>query len=38
MEFELKRRSREQGIGGTGLELTLRNNLNQCALAKECAE
>ena len=24
MEFELKRRSREQGIGGTGLELTLR--------------
>lgn len=38
MEFELKRRSREQGIGGTGLELTLRNNLNQRALAKECAE
>lgn len=28
MEFEIKRRSREQGIGGTGLELTLRNNLN----------
>ena len=38
MEFELKRRSREQGIGGTGLELTLRNNLNQRALAMECAE
>ena len=38
MEFELKRRSREQGIGGTGLELILRNNLNQRALAKECAE
>ena len=38
MEFELKRRSREQGIGGTGLELTLRNNLNQRILAKECAE
>lgn len=38
MEFELKRRSREQGIGGTGLELTLRNNLNQRALARECAE
>ena len=38
MEFVLKQRSREQGIGGTGLELTLRNNLNQRALARECAE
>ena len=37
-EFELARRSRERGIGGTGLELTLRNNLNQRAIARECAE
>ena len=38
MEFVLARRDRERGIGGTGLELTLRNNLNQRALARECAE
>ena len=38
MEFVLARRERERGIGGTGLELTLRNNLNQRALARECAE
>ncbi len=37
-EFELARRSREKGIGGTGLELTLKNNLNQRAIARECAE
>lgn len=37
-EFELARRSREKGVGGTGLELTLRNNLNQRAVARECAE
>lgn len=37
-EFELARRSRERGVGGTGLELTLRNNLNQRAIARECAE
>ena len=37
-EFELRRRDRERGIGGTGLELTLRNNINQRALARECAE
>ena len=37
-EFELARRSREKGVGGTGLELTLRNNINQRALARECAE
>lgn len=37
-EFEVARRSREVGIGGSGLELTLRNNLNQRALARECAE
>ena len=38
MEFVLSQRSRERGIGGTGLELTLRNNLNQRALARECAD
>lgn len=37
-EFVLARRSRERGIGGTGLELTLRNNLDQRAIARECAE
>lgn len=37
-EFALARRNREKGIGGTGLELVLRNNLNQRALAKECAQ
>ena len=37
-EFEISQRSRERGIGGTGLELTLRNNINQRALARECAE
>ena len=37
-EFELLQRKREQGLGGVDLELTLRNNLNQRALAHECAE
>ncbi|MGN0080286.1 MAG: hypothetical protein ACI36T_07130, partial [Eggerthellaceae bacterium] len=37
-EFELRRKDRERGVGGTGLELNLRNNLNQRALARECAE
>lgn len=37
-EFVVNRRSREKGVGGTGLELTLRNNLNQRALARKCAE
>ena len=37
-EFEVARRAREVGVGGSGLELTLRNNLNQRALARECAE
>ena len=37
-EFVISQRGRERGIGGTGLELTLRNNLNQRALAHECAE
>ena len=37
-EFAVSRRGRERGIGGTGLELTLRNNINQRALARECAE
>ena len=37
-EFEVARRAREVSIGGSGLELTLRNNLNQRALARECAE
>ena len=33
-EFEVARRAREVGVGGSGLELTLRNNLNQRALAR----
>lgn len=37
-EFEIAKSSREHGVGGVGLELTLRNNLNQRALARECAE
>ena len=37
-EFEISQRSRERGVGGVGLELTLRNNINQRALARECAE
>lgn len=38
MEFVLSKRSRERGVGGTGLELTLKNNLNQRAIARECAQ
>ena len=38
MEFVLRKRERERGVGGTGLELTLKNNLNQRALAQACAE
>lgn len=37
-EFALSQRSRERGVGGADLELTLRNNLSQRALAHECAE
>lgn len=37
-EFALSRVSRERSVGGRGLELTLRNNLNQRALARECAD
>lgn len=37
-EFVLSKRSRERGIGGINLELTLKNNLNQRALARECAD
>lgn len=37
-EFQIARRLRERGLAGTELELTLRNNLNQRALARECAE
>ena len=37
-EFAVSRRLREQGVGGVDLELTLRNNLSQRALAHECAE
>ena len=37
-EFALRRRDRERGIGGMGLELTLRNSINQRALARECSE
>ena len=36
--FELERRGRERGVGGVGLELTLSNNLDQRAIARECAE
>jgi superfamily II DNA or RNA helicase len=36
-EWEITRRSRELSIAGTGLELTLSNNVNQRALARECA-
>ena len=38
MEFVLRRRDRERSVGGCGLELTLKNNLNQRALARECAK
>lgn len=37
-EWEIRRRERELGVAGTGLELTLSNNVNQRALARECAE
>lgn len=37
-QFEIERRGRERGVGGVGLELTLSNNLNQRAIARECAE
>lgn len=37
-QFEVERRDRERGVGGVGLELTLRNNLDQRAIARECAE
>lgn len=36
-EFVLSRKAREHGIGGVGLELTLRNGLTQQALADDCA-
>ena len=36
-EWILSQRERERGVGGVGLELTLRNNVNQRALAHECA-
>lgn len=37
-EFVLSQRAREHGIGGVGLELTLRNGLDQRASADECAD
>lgn len=37
-EFTLSQSARENGVGGMGLELTLRNALTQQALADECAE
>ena len=37
-EWEITRRGRELGVAGTGLELTLSNNVNQRALARECAQ
>lgn len=36
--FELEKRNRERGVGGVGLELTLSNNLDQRAIARECAQ
>ncbi|NEG69594.1 helicase-related protein [Bifidobacterium choloepi] len=37
-EFALLQHERERGVGGVDLELTLRNNLSQRALAHECAQ
>lgn len=37
-EFAISQTTRERSVGGAGLELTLRNNLNQRAIAHECAE
>ena len=37
-EWEIQHRAREIGVAGTGLELMLSNNINQRALARECAE
>ena len=37
-EWEIQRRAREIGVAGTGLELTLSNNINQRTLVRECAE
>lgn len=37
-QFDVERCDRERSVGGMGLELTLRNNINQRAVARECAE
>ncbi len=37
-EFAISQTTRERSVGGAGLELTLRNNLNQRAIAHECVE
>ncbi len=37
-EFEISQQSRERSIGGIGLELTLRNKINQRAIARACAD
>ncbi len=37
-EFMLSQKRRERGVGGVGLELTLRNSLKQRPLARECAQ
>lgn len=37
-EFAVLQRARERGVGGVDMELTLRNNLSQRALAHECAQ
>lgn len=37
-EFYIPRMTREQNLYGTGFEIKLRNELNQKAIAKECAD
>ena len=37
-EFYIPRRGRERGVAGTELEIRLRNELTQRAVARECAE
>ena len=37
-EFYIPRLDRERGVGGTDLEIRLRNELTQKAIATECAQ